>query len=424
MLWLVGTAQLHAIPPSIRSTGRKVSSTASMPRKLRMALIGGGGSGFIGRVHAIAAALDQRAELVAGALSSDPAKARAQAAEFGIAADRAYGSYRDLLDAEARLSANERVDFLTIATPNGTHFEIARAALEAGFNVVCEKPLTTTLADAAALARRAQITGAVFAVMHGYSGYPLVRQARELVRSGELGEVQAIRVNYVQGGLRGLEPGQSPPRAAWKADPAQAGPSGTLADIGTHAYHLARYITGLEPVDVACQLRTYHPVRPLDDYGHAVIRFANGALGTLTVSQVTHGRLNDLAIEIDGRRCSLAWRQEEPNQLLVRRYGEPTRIYERNLRALFLADTARAACRLPGGHPEGVLEAFANVYGNVFQDMLIRAEGGRAASRDTLYPNVCDGWEGVAFIQQCLASQRDNGGWKPLTRYNDEDGSA
>lgn len=391
-----------------------------MPRKLRMALIGGGGSGFIGRVHAIAAALDGRAELVAGALSSDPRKTRTEAAEFGIAADRAYRSYHDLLAAEARLPVDQRVDFLTIATPNGTHFDIARAALGSGFNVVCEKPMTTTLADATTLARSTQNAGAVFAVMHGYSGYPLVRQARELVRSGELGEVQAVRVNYVQGGLRGLVPGQTPPRAAWKADPAQAGPSGTLADLGTHAYQLARFVTGLEPLEVACQLRTYHPVWPLDDYAHAVMRFANGALGTLTVSQVTHGRLNDLAIEVDGRNCSLAWRQEDPNQLLVRRHGEPTRVYERNLRAMYLADTARAACRLPGGHPEGVLEAFANVYRDALHDMLVRAAGGRVALRETLYPNVYDGWEGVALIQQCLASHRENGAWQPLTPFRDE----
>lgn len=389
-----------------------------MQHKLRMALIGGGGSGFIGRVHVRAAALDQRAELVAGALSSDPAKARAYAAEFGIAAERAYGSYRELLAAEARWPAEARVDFVVIATPNGTHFEIARAALEAGFHVVCEKPMTTTLADALELARRARDADAVFAVMHGYSGFPLVRQAQAMVRQGELGEIQAARVNYIQGGLRGLEPGQRPPRAAWKADPAQAGPSGTLADIGTHAYHLARYITGLEPVDVACQLRTYHPVRPLDDYGHAVIRFVNGALGTLTVSQVTQGRLNDLSLEIDGTRSSLSWRQEEPNQLLVRRYGEPTRVYERNVRSTFLADSARAACRLPGGHPEGVLEAWANVYRDVCDDIIARARGSRTASRDALYPTVGDGCEGVAFIQQCLASQQANGAWQPLTPFS------
>jgi predicted dehydrogenase len=381
-------------------------------RKLRMALVGGGGQGFIGRVHAMAATLDQRAVLTAGALSSDPQKARQAAAEFGLAPDRAYGSYPELLAAESARPADERVDFVTIATPNHTHFDIARAAVRAGFHVVCEKPLTTDLDQAVDLAAQVDLAKVVFAVMYGYSGYPLVRQARTMVRGGELGEVQAVRVHYLQGGLRGLTPGQTPSRAAWKADPALAGPSGTLADIGTHAFHLARFITGLCPLEAACHLNTFHPVRPLDDYAHVVLRLHNGALGTITASQVTHGRLNDLAIEIDGTTGSLAWRQESPNQLILRRHGQPAQVYERNARPSYLDEATRRACRLPGGHPEGVLEAFANVYGDVFDDILARDDGGESARDDALYPSIHDGQEGVTFVQRCLASHARGGHWE------------
>jgi predicted dehydrogenase len=378
-----------------------------------MALIGGGG-GFIGRVHVLAATLDRRADLVAGAFSSDPAKSRGAAEEFGVEPARAYGSYGELLDAECRRPADQRLDFVTIATPNHTHFEIAQAALQAGFHVVCEKPLANDVAQAEALVRAVRQSGCVFAVAHAYSCYPLVDQVRDLIRNGELGELLAVRVHYLQGGLWALTPGQPPARAAWKADPTKAGPSGTLADIGTHAYHLARFATGLEPLAVSCQLRTYHPVRPLDDYAHAVLRFDNGALGTLTASQITHGRLNDLTLEVDGARGSIAWRQEEPNQLLMRRYGEPARIYERNPRAAFLSDSARAGCRLPGGHPEGVLEAFANLYRHCYEDMLARAGGQPSSHEAARYPDVVAGWAGVHFVQQGLASHRAQGAWMSL----------
>ena len=383
-------------------------------RPLRMALIGGGGSGFIGRVHAAAALLDRRAQLVAGALSSLPDRAQAAAAEFGIEPDRAFGSYRELIDFASRLPPDQRIDFVTVATPNHTHFPIAHAALQAGLNVVCEKPMTVDLGQAQTLARLVEETGAVFALAHAYSAFPLVRQAREMVHSGELGTVQAVRVHYLQGGLRGLVPGQPPPRAAWKADPSLAGPSGAMSDIGTHAYHLTCFVTGLAPRAVSCHLRTYHPARPLDDYGHAVIRFEGEALGTLTVSQATHGRLNDLSLEVDGTAGSLAWRQEAPDQLVVRRFGQPVQVYERSTRAGYLSGAGRAACRLPGGHPEGLLEAFANLYCDCFDAMVLRATGHAAVLRDSRYPNVHAGLAGVLFVQQCLSSHRADGAWMPL----------
>lgn len=391
-----------------------MTSTINHPldRKLRMGLIGGGGEGFIGRVHALAAGLDQRAELVAGAFSSDPDKSRLAAAAFGVAADRGYGSYRELIETEARLPPERRVDFITIATPNHTHFEIAQAALEAGFHVICEKPLTNDLDQALTLARLVERTGAVFVLAQGYSGYPLVRQAREMIAAGELGQVHAVRVAYLQGGLWGIEPGQPPARAAWKADPAKAGPSGTLADIGTHAFHLLRFTTGLMPQAICATLARFHSARPLDDYGQIVLRCSGGELATISVSQVTHGRLNDLSLEVDGNRGSLEWRQIEPDRLVVRRHNQPVQIHERNRRTAY-SDTVRAACRLPGGHPEGVLEALANLYGDGFDAMIRRADQRGADPAPTIYPTVDDGVEGVYLVQLCLASHGEQGTWKP-----------
>jgi predicted dehydrogenase len=379
-----------------------------------MALVGGSGGGFIGRVHAIAATLDQRAELVAGAFSSDPEKSQFAAAEFGVAPQRGYGSYRELIEAESRLPADQRPDFVTVATPNHTHYEIAAAALQAGFHVVCEKPMTIDAEHALQLARLVEQTGAVFVLAHGYSGYPLVRQAREMIAAGEFGQIHAVRVSYMQGGLWGIQPGQPPTRGAWKADPAKAGPSGAMADIGTHAFHLLRFTTDLTPLEISATLANVHPARPLDDYGHALIRCDGGALATISVSQVTHGRLNDLTLEVDGSRASLVWRQEDPDRLTVRRHSPPVQVYERNRRMAY-SGAVQAACRLPGGHPEGVLEAFANVYRDGFDAIVRRAAGQRVELRRTTYPNVYDGLEGVWFVQQSVASHRDHGGWKALS---------
>ena len=251
--------------------------------------------------------------MVAGALSSDPERSRAAAPQFGIDAGRAYGSYAELLERESNLGGERGVDFVSIATPNYTHFGIAKSAIEAGFHVVCDKPMTIDLAQAEQLAELVQRAGVVFALTHNYSGYPLVRQAREMIQAGELGEIQAVRASYIQGWLRGTKPGTTPSRGAWKADPAKAG-SGSLGDIGTHAFHLARYVTGLVPVELSSKLMSYQPGRELDDYGHAMIRFENDALGMISFSQVTHGRLNDLSLEVDGTKASLTWRQETPQR--------------------------------------------------------------------------------------------------------------
>jgi predicted dehydrogenase len=384
-------------------------------RKLRMGLVGGGQGAFIGRVHCMAAVLDNRATLVAGALSSDPDRARASAAAYDIPPGRAYGSFTELIERERARPADDRIDFLSIATPNHTHFAIADLAAKSDFNVICDKPMTFNLSQAEQLARRVEETGIVFALTHNYTGYPLVRQAREMILAGEVGEIQAIRAAYLQGWLRTRLETQGHKQAAWRTDPAQSGAAGCFGDIATHAFNLIRYMTGLLPESISCHLKVFEPGRTLDDYGTAVIRFERGALGTVTASQVSHGRENDLAIEIDGTRASLSWCQEEPNRMLVRRNGQPHQWYTRDPNSPHIQAAARSACRLPSGHPEGFVEAFANIYQGVFDAICRRLEGKEFEQRETVYPNVYDGVEGMYFIQQCVASSSQDGAWLPLS---------
>ena len=390
------------------------TTNGRLNRKLRMALVGGGQGAFIGRVHATAAVLDNRAELVAGALSSNPERAKASAPGYDIKPDRAYGSFDELVEKESRLPEDRRIDFVTIATPNHMHFPVAKAALEAGFNVVCDKPMTFDLQQAEQLAQLVEKSGCVFAVTHNYTGYPLVRQARQMILGGELGEIQAIRSNYIQGWLRSRLEAEDQKQAAWRTDPARSGAAGAFGDIGTHAYNLARYMTGLLPSEISCHLKVFEKGRALDDYGHAVIRFSNGALGTVTASQISHGRENDLFIEIDGTKGAIQWRQEEPNHMIVRRNGEPHAVYTRNPNAPYMNEAGRAACRLPSGHPEAFFEAFANIYRAAYDAIVRRTSGESFETKDTVFPNVYDGVEGMYFIQQCVASSAQNGAWLPL----------
>jgi predicted dehydrogenase len=386
---------------------------APLNRKLRMGLIGGGQGAFIGKVHSIAGTLDNRATLVAGALSSDPARAKASAPDYDIKPERAYGSFEEMVAAESKLPASERVDFVSVATPNHTHFPIAKAFAEAGFNVVCDKPLTFDLAQAEELAKVVAKTGVVFAVTHNYTGYPLVRQARDMVHSGELGDINAVRAFYVQGWLRTRLEKEGQKQAGWRTDPKRSGAAGCFGDIGTHAYNLGRFITGLLPDQVSCHLKVFEQGRALDDYGTAVLRYQNGALGTVTASQISHGRENDLWIEVDGTKASLEWHQEEPNKMLVRVNGQPHKIYTR-AGGPYLGATAGASTRIPSGHPEAFLEAFANVYQAAYDDMIKRASGQKFDAAHSLYPNVADGVDGMNFITQCVGSSAENGAWKSL----------
>lgn len=391
-----------------------MSVNAPLNRKLRMGLVGGGQGAFIGRVHAIAAVLDNRAELVAGALSSDPAKAKASAPDYDIKPDRAYGSYQEMLAAESKLPADKRIDFVSVATPNHVHFPVAKAFAEAGFNVMCDKPMTFDLKEAEDLAKVIEKSGVVFAVTHNYTGNPLVRQAREMVLGGELGEIQAIRAFYVQGWLRTRLESGGQKQASWRTDPSKSGAAGCFGDIGTHAYNLSRFISGLLPDQLSCQLRTFEPGRQLDDYGTALVKFQSGCLGTVTASQITHGRENDIWIEVDGTKASLEWHQEDPNKLWVRQNGQPHKLYFRDPNAPFTKPASKASCRTPSGHPEGYLEAFANVYTAAYDDMAERAAGGKFDGKNSLYPNVADGVDGMNFITQCVLSSKEGGAWRSL----------
>ncbi|MCO8123968.1 Gfo/Idh/MocA family oxidoreductase [Stieleria sp. TO1_6] len=379
-----------------------------------MALVGGGQGSFIGRVHSIAACLDNRAVVTAGALSSNPERAKSSAPDYGIAESRAYTSYQEMLDSELKLPADERIDFVSIATPNHVHFEVADAAVKAGFNVVCDKPMTYDLAQAEQLLETVKNSDVVFALSHNYTGYPLIRQAREMILGGELGEINAIRSQYIQGWLRTSLEAEEQKQAAWRTDPGKSGVAGAFGDIATHAYNLGRYMTGLLPDQVSCHLKTFVEGRRLDDYGTAVIRYENGGLGTVTASQISHGRENDLEIEIDGTKGSLRWRQENPNELIYRQNGKAHQILTRDPNAPYMHPLAAGSCRLPSGHPEAFFEAFANVYAAAFDDMVKRASGEAIERRDSVYTNCFDGVEGMYFIQQCVASSQDDAAWLPL----------
>jgi predicted dehydrogenase len=391
-----------------------MATNGPLGRKLRMGIVGGGQGSFIGRVHVTAAVLDNRATLVAGAFSSDPARSRASAADYDVPEQRAYGSFTEMFARELDLPPGERIDFVSIATPNHMHFPVAKAALEAGLHVVCDKPLTLTLAEAEELARLVDGSRSVFVVTHNYTGYPLVRQAREMILAGELGEIQAVRAEYIQGWLRTRLESEGQKQAAWRTDPTKSGAAGCFGDIGTHAYNLGRYMTGLLPETVSAHLKVFVPGRPLDDYGHAVVRYAGGALGTVTASQISHGRENDLRIQVDGTLGSLEWHQEEPNRMIVRHNGKPHFLYTRDPNAPFTNAAGKAACRLPSGHPEAFFEAFANVYRAGFDAMAAALTGGSFERVDTVYPNVRDGVEGMHFIEQSVASSRADGAWLPL----------
>ncbi|MEM7475129.1 MAG: Gfo/Idh/MocA family oxidoreductase [Planctomycetota bacterium] len=380
-------------------------------RKLKMGLVGGGQGSFIGKVHSVAACLDNRAEVVAGAFSSNPERSKASAEDYDVRPDRAYGSYAEMFEKEAAKPEGERIDFVSITTPNHVHFEVAKAAIEAGFNVVCDKPMTFDLAQAEELAGIVDNSDVVFALTHNYTGYPLVRQAREMIRNGELGEIQAVRSNYIQGWLRTRLEESEQKQAAWRTDPSKSGAAGCFGDIATHAYNLGRYMTGLLPEAISCHLRTFEEGRQLDDYGTAVIKYQGGGLGTVTASQISHGRENDVTIEVDGTKGALQWRQEEPNVMIVRCNGEPHKMYTRDPNAPFMNGSGQAACRLPSGHPEAFFEAFANIYTSAFDAIIAKKQGETFETKDTVYPNVHDGVEGMLFIQQCVESSKQDGAW-------------
>jgi predicted dehydrogenase len=385
-----------------------------MSRKIRYGMVGGGRGAFIGAVHRIAAAMDQQIELVCGAFSSDPQKSKDSGADLFLPASRCYGTFAEMIKGEKALPADERMDFVAIVTPNHVHFPPAKMALENGFHVLSDKPATFNLAEAKALAALVKKTGLLYGLTHNYTGYPLVKQAREMVAAGTFGKIRKVVVEYPQGWLatRLEESGQK--QAAWRTDPKRSGAAGCIGDIGTHAENLAEYITGLQISELAADLTAFVKGRKLDDDGNVLLRFKGGAKGVLHSSQISIGEENNLNIRVYGEKGGLEWHQKEPNTMLVKWPDQPMQVY-RTANG-YLGKAALAAGRTPPAHPEGYLEAFANIYRNFANHIRARLEG-RKLPKDDLaldYPKIEDGVRGMAFIEAVVASSKANAKWTKL----------
>jgi predicted dehydrogenase len=383
------------------------SKNETAKRRLRLGMVGGGPGAFIGAVHRIAARMDDHFELVAAALSSDPARSRAAAIDLHIAPERAYGSFAEMAAAEAKRP--DRIDAVSIVTPNHVHFGPAKAFLEAGIHVICDKPLTTTVADALALAEIVRRSGLIFGLTHNYTGYPLVRQAREMIAAGELGRLRVVQVEYAQDWLTTAVEATGQKQAVWRTDPAQSGPAGSLGDIGTHAYNIACFVTGLRCDQVAADVSIFVPGRRLDDNVQVLLRFEGGARGMLWASQVATGNENNLRLRVYGEKAGLEWGQENPNYLRFTRYGKEPMTISRN--GAGSTEVAKHASRIPSGHPEGYLEAFAQLYADLAEQISARNEGRAPSPASLLVPGVTEGVEGVRFISGVLESSGRNSAW-------------
>ncbi|MDZ7921454.1 Gfo/Idh/MocA family oxidoreductase [Rhodoferax sp.] len=375
-------------------------------RRLRLAVIGGGPGSFIGAMHRQAARLDDRYELVAAALSSDPERSRITGQGIGVAQDRCYPSGQALIDAEAQRADGAEV--IAIMTPNDSHYQFAMQALERGLDVICDKPMTNTLAEAEALHARVQDTGLVFCLTHNYTGYPMVRQAKAMVMGGELGDVRLVQVEYVQGGRAKAGPG----RRAWKEDPARGGPSLVLGDIGTHAHNLLRFITGLEVAQVAAEVGSIVPDRTTHDYAGAMLRMSNGARGSFWVTQAAAGVENGLRIRVSGSKGSLEWHQEHPQVLQFKPLDAPAQVRTPNGPGTL--PLAARASRIVAGHPEGFHEAFANLYTDASDAIAARRSGQSADPLSLHFPNATDGLQGIRFVAAAVASSSQQGAWTAL----------
>jgi predicted dehydrogenase len=374
-------------------------------------MVGGGPGAFIGAVHRIAARLDDRFELVAAALSSNPERSRAAARDLHIAPERAYGSFSEMAAAEAKRP--DRIDAVSIVTPNHVHFAPARAFLEAGIHVICDKPLTTTVEDALALAEIVRRSGLIFGLTHNYTGYPLVRQAREMIKAGEVGRIRVVQVEYAQDWLTTAVEQTGQKQAVWRTDPAQSGPAGSLGDIGTHAYNLACFVTGLRCDQLAAEASIFVPGRRLDDNVQMLLRFDGGARGMLWASQVATGNENNLRLRVYGEKAGIEWGQENPNYLRFTPYGKPPVTISRA--GAGATDSAKHASRIPSGHPEGYLEAFAQLYTDLAEQIAARNAGRAPAPSSLLVPGVAEGVAGVQFISGVLESSRQNAAWVKLS---------
>ena len=373
-------------------------------RRIRLGMVGGGNDAFIGGVHRIASRIDDKFDLVAGALSSTPEKSRSSGAALGLA--RIYDDFKQMASREAR--RKDGIEAVSIVTPNHVHCAAAREFLKRGIHVICDKPLTSTLADAKKLVKAAEESGALFILTHNYTGYPMVRQARAMVLAGELGKIRVVQVEYPQDWLTVQ---QDFKQANWRTDPAQAGAGGSTGDIGTHAFNLACFVTGLEVESLAADIQAFVPGRQVDDNAHVMLRFAGGARGMLWSSQVAPGNENALRIRVYGEKGGLEWAQEDPNYLWHTAFGQPKRLLTRN--GAGVGDAAARVSRIPPGHPEGYLEAFATIYAEAAAAILA-ARDGKPAPDDVVYPTVRDGLKGVQFVSACVKSSARNAAWVPL----------
>jgi predicted dehydrogenase len=383
-----------------------------MNRKLRMGMVGGGKDAFIGAIHRLAANMDGLIELSCGALSINPDIARDSARALFLPEDRTYLNYEEMITRESQLPADRRMDFVTIVTPNFAHFAPAMMALDHGFHVVIEKPITFTIDEARQLKKKVEETGLILCLTHTYSGYPLVKHARHMVQTGALGKIRKVYVEYPQGWLSKLSEREGNAQAAWRTDPKKSGKSGCMGDIGTHAAHLAEYITGMKITRICADLNVMVEGRALDDDGNVLLKFENGAAGVLMASQVAAGEENALKIRVYGEKGGIEWAQQEPNTLLVKWLDQPTQILRAGANyGDRLSTFATHNARTPGGHPEGYLEAFGNIYRNFALTLSARIDGGTPTREMLDFPQVDEGIRGMAFIDNVVASSQSDAKW-------------
>jgi predicted dehydrogenase len=388
---------------------------ATTDRKLRMGMVGGGKGAFIGAVHRMAAIMDGQIELVCGAFSSDPQKSKESGAELFLPSDRVYGSYEEMIHKEKQLPEGERMDFVSIVTPNFMHMPPAKMALENGFPVICDKPLAFSLKEGKELKEVVEKTGLTFALTHNYTGYPMVKQARDMVKSGKIGKIRKVVVEYPQGWLSTLIEKEDQKQASWRTDPKRTGISNCMGDIGTHAENLAEYITGLKISEICADLTAFGEGRELDTDGNILLRFDNGAKGVLHASQIAAGEENNFKIFVYGEKGGLEWHQMEPNSLIVRWLDQPTQVYRTGADRAYLGESAMAHTRIPAGHPEGYLEAFANLYRNFAMTLRARMEGKEPDPQHLDFPTIDDGIRGMAFIENAVASSKSSEKWYKFT---------
>lgn len=385
--------------------------------KIKLGMVGGGSGAFIGAIHRIAARLDNQYELVAGALSADPARAQQSAKDLGIAAERCYLNYQDMAEAEA--ARPDGIEAVSIVTPNHLHFPIAKAFLAAGIHVICDKPMTCSLHEAMELKELANNSGKLFVLTHNYSAYPMVRQAQQMVGEGLLGKLRLVQVEYAQDWLTTAAENTGNKQAEWRTDPKRSGPAGCLGDIGTHAFNLAAFISGLQLEQVSAELSTFVNGRVLDDNVHAMLRFEQGVRGMLWSSQVAPGNENGLRIRVYGSDGGLEWSQEQPNQLLYSPFSQPSRIISRA--GYGYNAEAEHLVRTPAGHPEGYLEGFANIYTETAKAIRTARSGSSATDilANSLLPGVKQGVEGLQFINAMIHSSQNNGKWTALENVHE-----